>query len=971
MYGALSLYEFTPIPVNPPPRPSGEVCRVFLKLQYQDPEGNARPMPANFPVTIVEGDGTTRQVAVGTEGNLNFEVERPKRTFTLRFDTAEDRFIASPTSETTGPAEERFLEAPDVPAAIADHCRIFRLPRQWSLANTDWDVLGAPHYTKPDFTDLDTPGQNIGSNVSRVTVTLNPHWQFLKFLYYDRWLKQKMSVPAIMVEGFVAAASLAGPPDTLSNWTVPAQGLQCLPWILQNPPKPDNSVVLRLRTAPNTFIESSGDSTSPTRRLVTVGAASAATSNDLGVTRGGSTSFDMTSPQMDRLKYYDLPALWRSQRYFVTRGSGTASSPPPSGWAEDHLGDTTSAAEPLIFSLDDMVLTDALAQPLSWVPDDQPQNRIAVLCNAFAASGPSRDNLSHRGLYKPDGETHKEDGTLHAFSSNHRPFFTQRSSAITNRNYIADYPDWTRIVLMGGNVFDVFDRRTAESAVNAVGARAAVRWVESSSIVAPNTTLSSPPALTSTSPFCIIQPFYSQQQPWGNANTSIIGRYDLVLLRCCDVDTANSKEVAVLLSYVRYFFNFNASFTPSFNPHGVPLACTEANGLQWVERALRNLWSRWNGPSGYSDYPFEIFQGSTGGGPLKVRALWIAQSLPENISHFEIGVFRETVAGEKIRAYMNSTLGRGVLDQADNAATTSGWFTFAHENGHGESLADEYAELTSPSSATGAWLPGFDCNTPGSPYIEDVTAMMKENKYVRGRYFWHLAEWTYRLYSSAQEMIVRKGSTTYKIPHHSQADHTHVTWPVGQVLNKTLGNHGKFDLFFYPLGTDEFSKTVLPNLCGGPANPFDGIFVVLVKMKFDFDTSDNTIIHARLTDLNSAVRLYFNFKFAVRGHIGGRNYTKVLLYFAPRYWVQGYSNKQPDDNAQHFDIDVPESGIGAWDGGVIVHRELLEFPRTRMASEFVDYFGQMVGIASAHAAVVTDYQGLVRDIMSDAVVYHL
>jgi hypothetical protein len=207
------------------------------------------------------------------------------------------------------------------------------------------------------------------------------------------------------------------------------------------------------------------------------------------------------------------------------------------------------------------------------------------------------------------------------------------------------------------------------------------------------------------------------------------------------------------------------------------------------------------------------------------------------------------------------------------------------------------------------------------------------------------------------------------LPHHAQRDRTHITWPLAQVLDKTLGDHGKFDVFFYPLGNDVYSAEVLPIRCHSPGNPFQGIFVVLVKLKFDFDTSNKNIIHDRLNALDRNVGLLFNFSYAARGTHAGVSYAKCLLHFAPRFWVPGYSNKEPTDNHQHFFINVPDEGDAAWESGIFAHREHLDFPLIRPANEFNRFFGQMVGITNVHAASPADFAPIIRDIMADGTVY--
>ena len=77
-----------------------------------------------------------------------------------------------------------------------------------------------------------------------------------------------------------------------------------------------------------------------------------------------------------------------------------------------------------------------------------------------------------------------------------------------------------------------------------------------------------------------------------------------------------------------------------------------------------------------------------------------------------------------VRGFMRSKEGEGVLGETDNVplfkvtkpdktvVDFGGFFTFAHEVGHGGSLVDEYIE----STVLRVDIPGFDSYSPGSPF---------------------------------------------------------------------------------------------------------------------------------------------------------------------------------------------------------------------------------------------------------------
>ncbi|HEX7070869.1 MAG TPA: hypothetical protein VF190_08690, partial [Rhodothermales bacterium] len=697
-------------------------------------------------------------------------------------------------------------------------------------------------------------------------------------------------------------------------------------------------------------------------RLVTK--AGAAASTDVGLNQGQSVNVDFAKPTGARLAYYDLPTVWKSQFYFARLSGGSGSPPAKQDRFEALAGEVTTDAQPLELSLDDVVLTGPDRQPIAWTPDTQVRNRVAIFCNTFAKTGPSAADLSDVGLYKPD-------------TANKQPYFTQRPTVETTRNYIADYPDWTRLVITQGNVFDVFDQRTPDSPTGVVGARAGVRHLDvfasSSTFVAPGTDRPGLPSAT-ISPFLTIHPLYEQRHDaWWTSSTTDdrgIGRFDLVLLRCCDVASDAATEIGQCLNYFRFFFNFNATFESG----ATPLALTGTAARDWVDSAIRVLLRRWNGPEGtYNSGPAVMRATAASGLKLNVRSLWFAQDLPKAIAHYEMGVYR------KVRAYMDADKGQGALERNDNqlAASTFGHgltladtSTFAHETGHGGSLGDEYVEQTSPTNLPVPWLLGFDSFSPGSPFVIDRTAMMVSNVEIRARFFWHLAEWM-RSLNGNKDFEVVHGPHTYSIPHHPNAPgKTHVNFPLRAARNQTRGPHGRYDVFFYPLGAEHFSVNTLPNRVGKPGT-FDGLIVVVVKMEFDFDISSAATMHAYLSAIDAQLDLRFNGKFFARGTVDGRAYNRVLLQFSPRYRVDDYSAEDPRDTKEHIEVDVPDTGVPEWDSGVFADDHELHFPRNQPAHVFARFFAHMLGLADGTQANPASYNEIARAVIPGATVHSI
>ena len=90
---------------------------------------------------------------------------------------------------------------------------------------------------------------------------------------------------------------------------------------------------------------------------------------------------------------------------------------------------------------------------------------MAIFSHRFIASPPG--STTH-GIYKP--QPHASAPT---------PEYLPRSNTPAVNNYVSDYPDWTRLIAVQGDLFDVFDQRTPNRPADVVGARAAMRWKES------------------------------------------------------------------------------------------------------------------------------------------------------------------------------------------------------------------------------------------------------------------------------------------------------------------------------------------------------------------------------------------------------------------------------------------------------------------------------------------------------------
>lgn len=176
------------------------------------------------------------------------------------------------------------------------------------------------------------------------------------------------------------------------------------------------------------------------------------------------------------------------------------------------------------------------------------------------------------------------------------------------------------------------------------------------------------------------------------------------------------------------------------------------------------------------------------------------------------------------------------------------WFTLAHELGHTMGLPDEYGEglaITVPAAAPQPQIGAeprvirFGQAHEGYPFYADLIGMQRSNKVPRLRYLWHhinaflngsakaaLPEGPY-----SSQAPAFKGGLTFKIP---EGDSTQ---PWG-LLGQKAGPAGLSNLVLYRCGDDEGTvERVFPRPAGVAVTPgswLQGILVVTSKIWFNF-----------------------------------------------------------------------------------------------------------------------------------------
>ncbi len=943
------------------------VYRIFLRLRFVDPDGTIRNFPPDYPVRVRFGDGATA-VRVNPSPplsppngviHLNARTTDPWQTLTLEFNHADIPYIVCEPLGSPPLSPPLFRLKSGLKGATAHNERFFSLPKQWELRQADWspppNFGGFGSWESPPgrikHTNAPPNDIHIGTQAVPVDFILNPHWHFARWEFFDRYFgnanldspprpahQKRISIPQIEVEGFRSDVNAnSSPPDTHSNWVVDLGNqdlLQAVPFILQRNPAgaalspPDGTTMgLRFHNPHNTVVYSITDQ----QRVLKVSPPPA----KLGP---------------DRLRYYDMPEMWKSRRYYTRRA---VSNPAAAGkffhtLSAGEIAGAENRGTPLVFCLDDMVLctgapnTGAVSGVLSPPADtasSPPSGRVAIFNHRFDDKVGANSNP--QGVYKmlsPPGPDQ---------------FDLPRSDVTATANYLHDYPDWTRVVVARGNVHDVFDKRTGEgmSPPGVVGARAAVRWLDSAARLPGVTTwtwgVPSPPPsppnpqwnqqpdglplpgrmLWGTLPEThvpgantefAIAPYHQERTPtrysatYAPAHDEEIGRYDMLLMRCCDVQ--EGREVAINLNYLKSGFDFSGPLSP-------PLAVTPQQYSQGLSQNVANRWSG-NDP-GINEFRTRLLPGGSPPPspppPLRVDVVWFPQSTQVNQAHCKVVIWNQD---RDNRGTADGTGASGI--DSDHAHSPPGFdYAAAHETGHMGGMPDEYNERW--NSASYGQM-SMQQNLPGDPYEPDGrdetgsnpgAAMMNGLETIRNRYFWHNAEWIRRLTGIPLKVVYQDiGGTLYDnffLPHHTAVNHTHYCWPLTGHLDQTISpppaqhpsppvaypqHWGRYDLFLYALGREEYSSNSI-NTHASVGAPFDAILVIAVKFTCALQPSvimtsppdEESQREQILQVIAGAARQRFNHTYGFSGQVNTPNWTinKGLIHLVPQFVVENFS----------------------------------------------------------------------------------
>lgn len=481
----------------------------------------------------------------------------------------------------------------------------------------------------------------------------------------------------------------------------------------------------------------------------------------------------------ERIFFYDLPEHWSSKKYWTrykdTGGNKKANWYGKAFYDSDKLdlkpvgNKLSKPANPMIFSLDDFVLTNNQLKAINLAPADK-DKRIAVL--------------------KSDLSVHNDD-TGGNFS-----YYTKNAKSAVH----FPAPEDIRLggILQNFRLYAIFSDRVPKGEKYA-GHRAAVYKHKENCIKIHR--------FEQVHKRCTF--WGGQTQP--SASWWAVGRYDSYLLRNTDANIKDNEKLSYIFNYFRWFFRKKTGVTMVGNAW-----------QKWKSETAANVTKAWNDHEGAAPVLPSLFHDNSGD---KNRIFLRYHLHPvENDSDKEvlIHVWPSTHGG---RSNMDRHVGN--VRENDNKRYTGpnnskkDSFVIAHEFGHGTSLDDDYLEVANNCSY---YLNGFVDFKPGSPFQVDNKSMMVYNKYIRPRQYWHFATWMHHEFDSSATIdfaIHMKGKDEYKIPYNSSnqwrsnkmnvESKSFYNYPMKYKLNARnlhdpANPKGRFNIYLYPLGKDDYSQ---------------------------------------------------------------------------------------------------------------------------------------------------------------------
>lgn len=927
--------------------------KVFLRLSFTLPDGTVHALPADLRVRLRLHDNASVDGKLDATGRLvdglgaDVEIAR-NRKFTLEFPSARDAWIVfekagqPATQEIIVDADPRFDSS--LGQAIRTGKRCFRwLGEDTALRQLDADAGPCPHYTEPDFAFTDAAA--IGTTAAPVPLALKPKWQFLRFEYLDpRYAPTHhrglpTGVPPLLLQGARQAENgLAPSLEAGSNFTLHgldrAKSCQALPWLTvkdpEGKPLPDltGEMLLEFRHPGDWVYAKSRNE----RGVVHLDPADP---NDRVKVQAG----------LDRNRYYDLPAVWKSTNYFTRLPGGGGKF--FDELSRDEIKASFADDKPLVFSLDDIVLVNAEGVQKA---EDRTQDE-----SSRAVSQHSRFALLR--LDSKDGFRVKiHDPEDNGFHSKAR--FVKEQAGGKFRNYIAAPPDPVRVVVFCNGFHHLFDKRAAVadlSAKQVLGARAAKL----------------------DDPDCSYKTRFDTDDAVNRGYVHRKRVFDQHFLHYAAADDTTVYHAAISFWSMRIFSAKSdrpKEWDGIFKPPGYPLTGNPVDVRNFRDQGVKNAMRRWN------EKAYRLERADLSADVVIIPFIFLeAKDVEDPPGNFHrlggkahcytgIGTGRSGATMEFL--FMNKDGYRdgdakGFEPNPDYAQANPEELVLAHEVGHAViGLWDDYITQEQYD------VPGFQekQSYPGVAYFRDEAGIMYHNQVVRLRQFWGRARWINdeakpgaRLNAFLKGISfhlayapVGKTKLTYALP-----DEVKNFWhPLHSEDAVKFGEKGKAALHLYPMGRDEFAARLGDGAC-------DGMLVVDTRIKVEFAKGlvDDPLDWAAGTAFNPGNIIDFEAEYYVckTAHTAGKfsadaGHWQRIDLDEESVWKAGqtYSAGKIIRNANDYHVSIAyhEAGDPIGDNWVVIQQARGNWNANvaYLAGESVDHNGDAWICKAAHTS---------------------
>jgi hypothetical protein len=586
---------------------------------------------------------------------------------------------------------------------------------------------------------------------------------------------------------------------------------------------------------------------------------------------------------LKRQQYYDLPGKWSSQNYWTRYDGDINKGDRFEKVFKDvqklkPFGDSiTKPDKPLVFSLDDIVLTNQVRNQnikdknsTNGDIDLDDKSRITVFYIDHETKenvDGNQKNLRRLKIFKPD---------------ENEPVF---SNIPFTQNLIHDLPGFTRIIYFCNGFYDVGSKRssTTDNGFNYTNSH-----IEGARLAVLNDTDLQVTKLVSASVASDLSKAYA---------LSNCGNYELHYFHdCTELD---GKAINYLIVY------WSCRFTLLPSPGGG----TQADITNHRKFGMVNAMARLNKNyvvekySGSEDFMIRLFhfmeaKNDTNGG--------IHKALTDIVGNSHGAWMLPATAQFRKRDYQDDPNYFGAADPINNMQDTDGStfavLTNAHEMGHATGNWDHYLYDYQSGGTNWDGLPRYDqpYTAVGGPYRCDELSRMYHNRTPRLRSYWKFVLWLNDESPAGKTLNKFLNGTIFKITFKG-LNHKHEFFLADSYRNVELASksqldhvitaNSKIDLLLYKLGDDESSRLI------HSGQVFNGILVVKIRLAIKFiDTATENWGNSKLAwaqQLKADFENMLNKKFRIATD-ANNDFKNVFMIFTPSFRV--YTGTAPADS---------------------------------------------------------------------------